>query len=72
MRGVPMSIQIFEASKEIHDKFKEKFKYTCCRALTEDVEWGKSEHHENCEKYVVYTSEVTENILKIIDKSIYI
>ncbi|MFL0195740.1 C-GCAxxG-C-C family (seleno)protein [Clostridium sp. WILCCON 0269] len=62
----------FEASKEIHDKFKEKFKYTCCRALTKSVEWGKPEHHKNCEKYVVYASEVTENILKVIDKNIYI
>ena len=54
----------FEASKEIHDTFKDSFKYTCCRALTKDVEWGSKEHHEECQKYVIAATRIAEEIVK--------
>lgn len=54
----------FEASKEIHDTFKDSFKYTCCRALTKGVEWGSKNHHEECQKYVIFAVRITEEIVK--------
>jgi C_GCAxxG_C_C family probable redox protein len=32
--------EVFALTRELHDKFKKRFKSTCCRVLTKDVEWG--------------------------------
>ena len=56
--------EVFKLTKELHDRFKEKFKATCCRILTREVEWGTPEHHEFCTRYVYGTVEILEEILR--------
>lgn len=53
----------FEASKRLHDEFKNEFKASCCRVLTKDVVWGAPEHHQNCIKYVEAATRFTYKIL---------
>lgn len=55
--------EVFELTKELHDRFKEKFKATCCRVLTRDVEWGTPEHHEFCDRFVFGAVEILETVL---------
>lgn len=55
--------EVFELTKELHDRFKEKFKATCCRVLTRDVEWGTPEHHEFCDRFVYGAVEILEDVL---------
>lgn len=54
---------VFELTKELHDRFKKKFKATCCRVLTRDVEWGTKEHHDFCEPFVYGAVEILEDVL---------
>ncbi len=53
----------FDLSKELHDRFKEKFKVTCCRGLTKNIKWGHPDHVENCSKYVYEASIILKDIL---------
>ena len=50
-------------SNEMHNKFKEKFKSTCCRVLIKDYEFGSKEHIKRC-TYV--TGEVCEMVTDLI------
>lgn len=54
----------FEAVSALHDKFKQEFGATCCRALTKPVEWGAPEHHEYCVQFVSRAAELTDNYLR--------
>ncbi len=54
----------FDAAGTLHDRFKEAFGATCCRALTKHVEWGSPEHHEYCVRFVRGAAELTEAILR--------
>lgn len=56
--------EVFDLTKELHDRFKEKFKATCCRVLTREVEWGTPEHHEFCTRFVYGAVEILEDVLK--------
>lgn len=53
----------FEAVSSLHDEFKEEYKFTCCRALTKNVEWGSDEHTAYCSKIVGRTAELLSDIL---------
>jgi C_GCAxxG_C_C family probable redox protein len=55
--------EVFELTKMLHDRFKDRFKATCCRVLTRDVEWGTPGHIEFCSHYVHGTVEILEEIL---------
>lgn len=39
---------MFEAAKELHDRFKQRFGSTCCRVLIKDFEFGGTEHIKHC------------------------
>jgi C_GCAxxG_C_C family probable redox protein len=56
--------EVFALTRELHDKFKKRFKSTCCRVLTKDVEWGTPEHHRHCEKMVSGAVEILVEILE--------
>ncbi len=56
--------EVFSLTQELHDKFKEKYKATCCRVLTKPVEWGAAEHHQYCEKFVGGAVEILYDILQ--------
>lgn len=55
--------QAFEAVSSLHDQFKEEYKFTCCRALTKNVEWGSDEHTAYCSTIVGRTAELISDIL---------
>lgn len=52
-----------ELSKELHDIFKERHKFLCCRVLTKGMMLGSAEHMEQC---IYFTGEVAEEAAKII------
>lgn len=52
-----------EFSKELHDKFREMNKSTCCRVLTKGLVMGSDVHKKQC---VRLTGEVAEEVAKII------
>ena len=56
--------QAFSLVNELHDKFKEKHKAICCRALTRTVTWGAAEHHILCEQYVIDAAQIIDDIIK--------
>lgn len=47
------------------DKFKEKHKVTCCKALTAGLEMGSAERKQNCCKLVNDCAEILEEIYKV-------
>lgn len=56
--------EVFTLTQELHDRFKQKFKATCCRVLTKPVEWGVPEHHQYCEQFVGGAVEILLDILE--------
>jgi C_GCAxxG_C_C family probable redox protein len=56
--------EIFTLTQELHDRFKEKYKATCCRVLTKPVEWGAPDHHQYCQKFVAGAVEILVDILE--------
>ncbi|OAA85256.1 C-GCAxxG-C-C family protein [Clostridium coskatii] len=54
-------------SKELHDIFKDKHKYLCCRVLTKDMTLGSEEHMKQC---IYFTGEVAEESAKIIAREL--
>lgn len=58
--------EVFALTQELHDRFKQKYKATCCRILTKNVEWGAPEHHQYCEQFV---SGAVEILVDILDKT---
>jgi len=56
--------EVFALTKELHDRFKHKYKATCCRILTKSVEWGEPEHHQHCEQFVGGAVEILVDILE--------
>lgn len=50
-------------AKQFVDKFKEKNKFTCCKALTQGLEFGSVERKNNCTKLVADCSEILNDII---------
>lgn len=50
-------------SKELHDRFKDAHKFTCCRALTKGMSLGSDIHMRQC---VALTGEVAAHTASII------
>lgn len=61
---------VFTLTQEMHDRFKQKYKSTCCRVLTKSVEWGATEHHQYCEQFVGGAVEILIDILENNEESI--
>ncbi len=49
---------------ELIDKFREKRKVTCCKALSAKYEFTSPERRENCKNIVYDAAETLENIIK--------
>jgi C_GCAxxG_C_C family probable redox protein len=56
--------EVFTLTQELHDRFKKRFKATCCRVLTKPVKWGAPEHHQYCEQFVSGAVEILVDILE--------
>ncbi len=50
-------------AKELHDIFRNRHKYLCCRILTKGMTLGSPEHMKQC---ISFTGEVAEEAAKII------
>lgn len=55
---------LFDLSKELHDRFKQEFKHTCCRILTKDVRWGHPDHTKQCSVYVYTAAKILREIVE--------
>lgn len=58
-------IKAMQLSKELHNEFKRRNKYTCCRILTQSMDKGSPEHMEQC---IRLTGEVAQDVVKIIER----
>lgn len=54
---------MFEASRELHDRFKARRKSTCCRVLIRKFQMGSPEHIQQCTKI---TGEVAADVIEIL------
>jgi len=52
-----------ELSKELHDKFREKYKTACCRILIKDVKDNSREHFKQCTEITKATTEIVAAII---------
>lgn len=56
---------MFEAAKELHDRFKARRKSVCCRVLTRKVQLGSPDHIKQC---VSITGEVAADVIDLLMK----
>lgn len=56
--------EIFALTSELHNRFKEKYKSTCCRVLTKDQVWGEPSHHQYCEQFVYGAAEILNELIE--------
>lgn len=54
---------MFEAAKELHDRFQARRRSTCCRVLIRNLEFGSPEHLEQC---IAITGEVAADVIEIL------
>jgi len=54
---------MFEASKELHDRFVARRHCTCCRVLIKKFTFGSPEHIEQC---ITITGEVAADVIELL------
>ncbi len=54
---------MFGAAQELHDRFRRKFKSTCCRVIIKKFEFGSPEHLEHC---IMVTGETAAMVMEMI------
>lgn len=54
----------FDAAKELHDRFRARYKVICCRGLTRRLPWGEPEHHRACQEYVRFAASAVADLLQ--------
>lgn len=52
-------------AKELVEKFKNKNKFTCCKALSAKYEFGSQERKENCTMLVEDAAEILDELMKV-------
>jgi cysteine synthase A len=55
---------VYQATKQLHERFREKHRAVCCRILTKKVAWGSAQHKTHCEQYVVDAACWTDAIIQ--------
>ena len=55
--------EAFTVAKELHDRFRARYKVICCRGLTRRLPWGEPEHHQACQAYVRFAAAVVASLL---------
>jgi len=58
---------MFEASKELHDRFKSQRGSTCCRVLIRKFQLGSPEHIQQC---IQITGEVAADVIDILSRDV--
>lgn len=61
--GILNNNAVYSASRELHERFKEKFGFTCCRVLTKNIEVGSKHHYRFCARHAGEASEQTARIV---------
>jgi C_GCAxxG_C_C family probable redox protein len=61
--GSEKESELFVKTQQLHDRFREKFRGTCCRVLTKATKWGTPEHHEYCAQFVRGAAETLNELL---------
>ena len=56
---------MFEASKELHDRFLARRRSTCCRVLIHKFEFGSPEHIRQC---ITITGEVAADVIELLSR----
>jgi C_GCAxxG_C_C family probable redox protein len=56
---------MFEAAKELHDRFKARRGHTCCRILIKPFQLGEPAHIDQC---VAITGEVAADVIELLGK----
>jgi C_GCAxxG_C_C family probable redox protein len=54
---------MFTAAKELHDRFRARRRFTCCRTLIRGFEFGSPEHIQQC---VAITGEVAADVVELL------
>jgi C_GCAxxG_C_C family probable redox protein len=54
----------FDAAKQLHDRFRARYKVICCRGLTRRLPWGEPEHHLACQEYVRFAANEVAELLQ--------
>jgi C_GCAxxG_C_C family probable redox protein len=54
----------FDAAKQLHDRFRARYKVICCRGLTRKLPWGEPEHHLACQEYVRFAADEVADLLR--------
>lgn len=65
--GDPAVQKTMKLSAELHERFKEKRKYVCCKILTRGMDMGKKEHKEQC---IAITGEVAVIVADILAREL--
>ncbi|MGL4742517.1 MAG: C-GCAxxG-C-C family protein [Sarcina sp.] len=63
----PKVAKAMKLSAELHERFREKRKFVCCKILTKGMDFGKAEHKEQC---ITITGEVAEIVADIIAREL--
>jgi C_GCAxxG_C_C family probable redox protein len=56
---------MFEAAQELHDRFRARRRFTCCRTIIRDVQFGSPEHIQQC---VTITGEVAADVIELLSR----
>jgi C_GCAxxG_C_C family probable redox protein len=54
---------MFDAAKELHDRFVARRKISCCRVLTKNLELGSPVHMKQC---IAITGEVAADVIELL------
>ncbi len=56
---------MFEAAKELHDRFLARRRSACCRVLIRNLEFGSPEHIRQC---IAITGEVAADVIELLGR----
>ncbi len=50
-------------TRELHDRFQQRFRSTCCRVLTKEVRHDRKKHRQNCKQLTLVGAVLTAELL---------
>lgn len=65
--AVKVNAEVDQKIVEFEKRFKEKFKYTCCKLLTNKFEWGSPEHGQNCYSLTGDTAAILWDLIRDVE-----
>lgn len=57
---------MFDAAKELHDRFQARRTHVCCRLLIKNFAFGSAEHLDQCRKI---TGEVAADVIELLSRN---